>query len=276
MLWKHWVALIALTLVAAYAHAAQRPLDNGITAAVELIRAEAGGHRLLLLGEKHGTREIPDLIEALVAAYALEGPVMLGFEIPHTELPALNAYLQSDGGRAARRRLQQTPFWKRDNDQHDGRRSHDMLDLIEAMRQMQGHGRDISLLVYDAESDHGRGHHWRDAEMARRVRAAYTRMPDTGHMLILAGNVHAMLNKPEWAPAEMQVPMGAYLRDLQPFAINISAQGGKFWGCRGVCAAMTERPKVATSGVDERGPWRLQIVLPEFSVAHLIGAESAR
>lgn len=98
--WRGWAlaAGLALTLVAHAKLPTGAPDDAGIEAATQAIVGHAGTRRLILLGESHGTREIPDLVHALAAAYAPKGPVLLGLEIPHGEQLALDAYLRSDGG----------------------------------------------------------------------------------------------------------------------------------------------------------------------------------
>ena len=53
--------------------------------AAKTLVASAGVSRLILLGEMHGTREIPRLVAHVVSHYAAEGPVLLGLEIPDFE-----------------------------------------------------------------------------------------------------------------------------------------------------------------------------------------------
>jgi len=273
MRWKQGMAGLLLA-VAAMTGGKAAPVDDSIAEAMALVRMEAGDRRLLLLGEKHGTREIPDLVEALVAAYAGEGPVLLGLEIPRTEHPPLSAYLNSDGGPDARAALLDTPFWRRTDDQHDGRRSYDMVDLIEAVRTMRGRGADVAILPYDVAANHAGGNDARDRSMAQRVRAALQALP-RGRLLVLGGNVHAMLARPGFAPPEMQVPMGAHLRDLGPFAVDITAHGGQFWACHTGCGPLDEYPMPTDSMPLDGRIYHLRIVLPRVSVGRLIGATPA-
>lgn len=51
------------------------------------IRQHAGDHRLLVLGEFHGTRETPLLVRQLVDGYSRTGPVLLALELPRGETP---------------------------------------------------------------------------------------------------------------------------------------------------------------------------------------------
>ena len=55
--------------------------------------------------------------------------------------------------------------------------------------------------------------------MAGRIRAAFETLP-SGRLLVLSGNVHAMVAKPGYAPPEKQDPMGSYLRDLDPWSVD--------------------------------------------------------
>jgi hypothetical protein len=275
MSWICWNAVLAVCLLLSMpAHSADRSIDDGITAASELIRSQAGEHRLLLLGEKHGTREIPVLVRTLVSNYADGAPVVLGLEVPHGEHGALKSYMDSDGGVAARSRLQSTSFWSRADDQHDGRRSHDMLDLVDALRVMRQRGRDVAVLPYDLGPDDARDHHARDAAMADTLRAAFAALP-VGRLVVLTGNVHAMREKPRDAPPQMQRPMGSYLRDLDPFSVDIVARQGEFWACTNRCGPIRESAGAHLNQVDGSGAWDFRIVLPRFSVARLIGAGPA-
>lgn len=276
MSWKFRSSVLAACLLlAAPAIAAAGPADDdGIAEAAELIRHQAGEHRLVLLGEKHGTREIPLLVHTLVAAYAEEGPVVLGLEVPHGEHGALMSYLDSDGGGAARAALHSTAFWTRADDQHDGRRSHDMLDLLEALRVARQAGRAISLLPDDIDPDGTLGYHARDEAMARTLRSALAELP-VGRLVVLSGNVHAMLDKPSDAPAQMQQPMGSYLRDLDPYSLDIVAREGEFWACIERCGPVQASGGALANQADDNGIWHFRIVLPRFSVARLIGADPA-
>ena len=128
-----WIAALLLALGMAFnAHA-----DD--TAAQ--IRQYAGDHRLLVLGEFHGTRETPLLIRELVEAYAADGaPVRLALELPTDENAALATYMASAGTAEARAVLHGTNYWNVRSRMHDGRRSEDMLDLIEAARVLRTPG----------------------------------------------------------------------------------------------------------------------------------------
>lgn len=264
-----------LALVAMFTNA--RASDGSIDAAVEAIHAHADTHRMLLLGEFHGTREIPALVGKLAARYAVEGPVQLALEIPRGEQAALDAAMVAPTPVRARRILNARSWWQARDDQHDGRRSEDMLDLVESMRRLRAQGRAVTLLAYDVPADPARVDSTaRDRAMAERLRQSYAASPRT-RLLVLTGNVHAMLDRPTDAPPQMQVPMGHYLRDLDPVSVRITARTGQSWGC--------PRPRrchsLPADGPDARtGPmsreYTFGVVLDRFRVARLIGASLQR
>lgn len=274
MNWKAFGVLLVSAFVFALPSAARA--SAGVADAADAIENAAAGKRLVLVGEKHGTREIPDLVEALVERMAADGPVLLGLEIPRTEHVELRRYLASDGGRDARSRLAAGAFWQVADRQHDGRRSHDMLDLVESVRALRLLGNDVAILPYDVPVGHGRDHHWRDAEMARYIRSAYEGLR-SGRLVVLAGNVHAMRARPSDAPPQMQEPMGAYLQDLAPWSVDVVAAGGAFWACFGPgrCGPLeiTGAPPVG-SHAPEGEVFDLRVVLPRFSVGTLMGTDT--
>lgn len=266
--------MAGMLFAALFATAQVEAADPPLKVAAHELQSAAGEHRLVLLGEMHGTREIPDLVEHLVSAYAEQGPVLLGLEIPGSEQRTLHRYLDSDGGGDARDALLATRFWNIRGDQHDGRRSYDMLDLVEHVRRLRQQGRDVSLLAYDSEPGPRSSPDARDRAMAARVRTAFNALP-SGRMLVLTGNVHAMLERPEDAPAEIPLAMGYWLRDSGPWAVDIKAERGHFWACRNGCGALPMRYGPASGPLADE-PWHYRLVLPEFSVARLIGIDRSR
>lgn len=271
MHWNRHLAALALAFTLPLAAAAP-DTPGAYTEAASLLRDHADGHRLILLGEKHATAEIPVLVAALVEDLSTAGPVVLALEFPRSEQAALDQYLASDGGADARTALKSGSYWQVTGDQHDGRRNDDVFDMFERLRALKAAQRDVRLLPFDVTPGATRDHHQRDQVMAEYLREQYV-ANQGARFVVLAGNVHAMIRKPAYAPPEMQQPMGAYLADLDPYAINISAREGQFWGCiGGLCSARDERPAHWESGPAREGSaYHFQLVLPRFSVARLHG-----
>lgn len=273
---KRWLMLLVLATVAGWVLADTPESGDRIPEAVQLVQQSAGDHRLLLIGEAHGTHEIPRLVAALVDRYSADGPVLLAIEMWQDQHPRLRDYLASDGSVSARAALRGGDYWQVTDDQHDGRRNHDMLDLIEHLRQLRVQGRDVAILPIDPGRATGRDSQLRDRVMAKRLRAGYIALP-RGHVLALVGNVHAMLDKPGYTPPQMQTPMGAYLHDLHPYAINVMARSGNFWACITHCGPMevgVAPPGDSIDGGSDADTYDLLLVLPRFTVARLLVAPS--
>lgn len=265
-----FAAFVLAWVIAASAHGAVR--GPAIVRAAHDIEAHTGSARLILLGEQHAAREIPRLVARLVGAYAMRGPVTLALEIPWTEQGSLDAALAARDANEARDKLLARRWWQPASTQHDGRRSEDMLDLIEHLRALRTGGHTVSLLAYDVDVDADAPPHnadWRDREITRRLRAGYETHP--GRLLVLGGNVHAMIERPAYAPPQMQQPAGSFLRDLAPVSIHLMARKGEAWGCtEGRCSARRIDLPMAQSGAGQ-GEYTWTQVPPRFTLARLPG-----
>jgi hypothetical protein len=269
-----WAGLLMALLGFCFDAAAGVPTTEGaaVEAEAAALHAAIGERRLVLLGEKHGTREIPRFVAALLRQWPRDTPRVLALELPRGQQFALDAYFASDGGAAARAQLRASPWWHKDDDQHDGRRSEDMLDLLAAIHAERAAGAAIRVMGFDANPGTYADHHARDVQMAALLRAELAR--DDAVWLVLTGNVHAMRARPSYAPAEMQAPMGSLLADLAPFSVRIEAIEGAFWACLPAgCGPMTSppRPQLRHGPLDDDA-YDWQVVLPRLSVARLIGA----
>ena len=142
--------------------------------------------------------------------------------------------------------------------------------MVEYLRTLKAMGSDVSILPFDISPTGAIDAQARDKAMAGRVRAAFEALP-SGRLLVLSGNVHAMRAKPDYAPPEMQDPMGSYLRDLNPWSVDIVAQTGEFWACVDTnCGPTAMTGAFHESGRVADGAFNLRVVLPKFSPARLI------
>lgn len=268
---RHFIRNVLLTLCLLFVApsiAATPAIDD---AAAEIQRV-AGAHRVLLIGEMHGTRELPQLMAALVDGYVTDGPVLLGLELSRSGQGALRTYLDSDGSTLDRNALHAQPFLKPPNGRNDGRRNEHVLDLVEHVRILRAAGRDVSILLFDVVASRD-GAQARDRDMAAYLRRAYRALP-AGRLLVVTGNVHAMHERPDFPDAaKFQTPMGRYLADLMPYSVDVSAAAGSYWACMQACGPQPAHAPSATSG-PARGPYRdsfdYQIVLPEVTPARLL------
>jgi len=270
--WR-WMAGWVIGMALGAANAAPAPVARVEDTAAQIIQ-HAGDARLIVLGEYHGTAETPRLVADLVERYSRDNAaVRLGLEMPMSENVALARYLRSNGDPDAREALRTTPFWFVKDDQHDGRRSRDMLDLIESIRSLRAQGRDVGVAGYDVETGSSTDNDMRDAAMATHLHQQFNALPPGARMLVLTGNVHAMRSPPADAPPEMQQrTMASHLLDLPLYSVRLEALRGHFWACVQPCRALPliERarrdPELST---DQDRQYDLVVFLPGLSVGTL-------
>ncbi|UHH10031.1 calcium-binding protein [Luteimonas fraxinea] len=242
--------------------------------AVDTLVRESGDHRLVVLGEMHGTREIPLLAGDLVERWSTSGPVLLALEIPAREHPALREVVTGGGTEALIDGLRQRPWWTLSPDQSDGRRSEDVLSLVQRIGALRGEGRDVTILAFDPRSQRCFELDNCEAAMAHVLRRAYDAFP-RGRILVVTGNVHAMRKRPPNAPALFpQMPMTAHLRDLVPVSIDISAARGAFWACMDddACRAFPADTLPRNAGRQrDDAPYDYRLVLPAFTPIRQVG-----
>ncbi len=270
---KRWIAALLLALAPSLSHAALPDVYQDTAAQ---IGTHAGDHRLLVLGELHGTRETPLLVQALLTHYAgNDTPVQLALELPTKENAVLATYMASTGNATAKQVLRTSPYWNVKDHLHDGRRSQDMLDLIEAARALRAQGRDVTVVGFDANPTGERAPGARDADMAKTLRAAFHALPSNARMIVLTGNVHG--SRESYGLIDYP-PATALLADLSLYNVRIEAQRGEFWACMGYrkCGTRNLITRDAASPRAYSNPDRdydLWVFLPRFTVARLLDAD---
>jgi hypothetical protein len=212
----------ALGLTSPSAQSAATPKCAEIAGSTALLEPGA----LILLGEMHGTQEIPRFAGDLVcAASARRQSVQLGLELSRDEQTRIERYLASDGSVKARAELVDDPSWN--PTLQDGRHSSAMADLIERVRVMQRARRKVEIVTLDVAASYSDD---RDEAMAARVREIVRAHP-RAITITLTGNIHNSLQ-----PARQPRPMGSYLADLDPVALVAKISGGSTWACMPDCA----------------------------------------
>src|SRR5262249_19326667 len=142
-------------------------------------------HRLIVLGEQHGTREAPLFAGNLACQAAAAGhTVSIGVELLRTDQSSLDRYLTSEGTPDDRRELLLSGrSWV--HTWYDGRSSEAVFALVERARVMRKAGMPVTLFAYDEPDQAGTE---RDASMARTVEMM--RRPRLDEVtIILTGNV---------------------------------------------------------------------------------------
>ncbi|MBK8067578.1 MAG: hypothetical protein IPK27_08075 [Rhodanobacteraceae bacterium] len=203
---------------------AARPADEVPDPLAELTeRAQA--HRVLLVGELHGSWEVPGIVAGLATnLLADERPLLVGLEIWRSEQAALDRYLASAGTGEDRERLLAGPFWAT----RDGRSSEAVVALIERLRALALKA-PLAVVAFDIEAESDITGAERDRSMGELLLARLESMPDA-RLLVLAGNFHTRIQSgAPWDPAHDF--MGHFLREQDPYAVEIMGVKGSTWMC---------------------------------------------
>lgn len=219
--------------------------------------ALAGGHDYVLVGEAHGTVELPAVFADLACVAAADDrPLLVGVEHAPDNQGALDAYLVSDGGDAARTALLRAPAW----DEAGSRGSQAMLDLIERVRLMKAAGADVRLVAFDHVIGEPGTSEPREQAMAGHLATALASAP-RARMVALTGLGHA--DKEGFISSTPPFrSMAQFLPAERTLSLAFSRTGGEATMCRGapgafVCAAgpLTRRDEIGGRGV-HLGPSR--------------------
>lgn len=189
------------------------------------LTTRAQAHRVMLVGELHGTWEIPGIFAGLASNLALdERPLIVGLEIWRSEQPALDRYLASAGTEADRAELLSHPFWA----VRDGRSSEAMVKLLERLRVLMLKS-EVRVVAFDAPHDDKLTGAQRDRAMGELLLAELAAAPDA-RLLVLAGNFHTRVQgSAPWDPEHRF--MGHYLAEHQPYAVELMGVRGSAWMC---------------------------------------------
>jgi hypothetical protein len=185
---------------------------------------------VVLIGDLHGTREIPAFVGDLVATVVRQRPVVLGLEIPPGETPSFDGFLASDGGPAARERLLADPWWRYEF--QDGRRSVAMAELIEAMRARKAAGANITVDRIDTLPKGPE----RDRGMADRVIELRKAHPDAV-IIVYAGDLHTMRKGGPRRPGYQWMAMHLAAGGVAFVSLAPRYEDGSAWVCLGATPA---------------------------------------
>ena len=177
---------------------------------------------LLLLGETHGTQEVPRLVLGLLDNLAALGYSGLGLEIPHGERAALAAWIE--GGEVI-------PTFFGTKEFQDGRGNQQALSLTQ---QAASRPQPWKLLCFDADFLR-EGEAWvdRDRHMAENLIALWQKECAGQKVVAVCGNYHSRLIAPEQPDFGFWPSFGANVQLLRPeltvSAVDIRFHGGRFF-----------------------------------------------
>lgn len=226
------------------------------------------GHRLIMLGEMHGTREVPEYFGQLVC-HALddESSVAVGLELPVAMAPSLDRYMRS-GEPDSVDALLSDPVWS--PEWQDGRTSQAMLELVQELARLRlRHDGQLTVHLIDAPDEYNNGPMSKGQVIASRIRRMVEET-EADYLLTLTGNFHNRIN----VPVEQSAAPG--LSDLEPFTVTVSWQEAEMWGCFGETpddCGVTELPSRAVDidapaiviNQDDDSLWHARLDMPRLS-----------
>jgi hypothetical protein len=182
---------------------------------------------VLLLGEMHGTQEVPRFVAQTVCQATVAGtPVTVGLELPLENQTRVDAFLESAGTEDDWLKLMEAPFWR--SPYPDGRSSEAVANMLEQLRQLRSSGLDVEAFVFDHPKGQGQE---REKAMAATVKQQVESGNDRFYV-VLSGNIHAR-TKAGLPWDKKYRPMGLLLKDEldEVAALDMAYDSGSAWIC---------------------------------------------
>ena len=182
---------------------------------------------VIVLGEVHGSNEIPALFADAVCLTAQTRRVVVAVEQPSVDQAAVDSFIASDGGQEARLTFLRARMWN--GPMKDGRSSEAYFRLFETLRRMRAAGMIQSVIAFQPASLTQRPTPEEYEKVMADIVLSGTKYGAT--VVALVGNVHAMLTTVPFDPHYM--PMAGHLAAGQVVTLNFMPSGsGETWVCR--------------------------------------------
>ncbi|MFL5350975.1 MAG: hypothetical protein ACJ8AT_39910 [Hyalangium sp.] len=182
---------------------------------------------VMLLGELHGTQEVPRFVAQGVCQTASSGPpVTVGLELPVENQERVATFLRSAGTDDDWAKLMEAPFWR--SPFPDGRSSEAVANLLDQLRRLRSQGLDVDAFVFDHPKQQGQE---RESAMADTV-LSYVRKSPQRFFLVVAGNIHPRTT--QGLPWDKKYrPMGLLISQQveDTVALDVAYNSGTAWIC---------------------------------------------
>ena len=221
--------------------------------------------RVIVLGETHGTREVPALVAELACHLSDGARVLVGIELPHWLNENIAAFV---GGRIGDETFLADDYWR--SPMQDGRQSRAMVEMLRHLRGITAGGRQIDVLGFDDAEVYFEGKSapqaTRDELMASNV-LRFQREGAYDFVLTLVGSAHARRAVPPSRTMADHLPRDETLTVAIGFL-----RGGEAWTCgSGRCGigpvpSRGDRPVLRLTRL-EQGPYDAELVLPEATAS---------
>jgi hypothetical protein len=182
---------------------------------------------VMLLGELHGTQEVPRFVAQGACQTASSGtPVTVGLELPVENQERVATFVHSAGTDDDWLKLMEAPFWR--SPFPDGRGSEAMANLLEQLRRLRSQGLDVDAFVFDHPKEQGQE---RESAMADTVLSQVHKSPQR-FFLVVTGNIHP--RTVQGLPWDKKYrPMGLLIAQQveDTVALDVAYNSGTAWIC---------------------------------------------
>ncbi len=187
-------------------------------------------NQIVIVGEMHGNEEGPQsLWQTAILALEQHGAVSIGLETPEGDTEILQAWMASDGLAEDGEALLQAWLWH--PEMFDGRGTQAAMRMLEDARRTRHSGADLEVFAFVRPGGHDPGDQNPHEQRMADVVTEHAQARPERKVVILVGNVHAMI-RPIALP-EMQAlkPMAMRVRAVIPdtVTIRLAYSGGQSW-----------------------------------------------
>ena len=195
--------------------------------------------RVLVVGDWHGTVEIPAAFLGIVCEAANQGPVTVALEMPETERTLFRNALAAPTEEAARETFLYGDFGNPRST--DGRNSVAMLDMMVGFWRLKAAGRDLAVHPFMSVDSviRGRDQAWWELEMAYGMSRALADRSEA-RVVVFVGDLHARKKGYERFP-DVGLPAAGHLHASDTFTLHTAVQGGESWSCEATCGRRVNR-----------------------------------
>lgn len=180
----------------------------------------------VLLGEVHGTQQVPHFLAQSVCQATQQGvPVSVGLEIPANNQERLQRFVASRGTEEDWALLMESPFWR--SPYPDGRSSEAVVGLLDGLRKLRSQGLDVEVFAFDHPPLEGEA---REEAMAKTVLEVVAKSRDRA-VLVLTGNLHPRLKSPPWNRDYRTLGLRLAEQHRALFTLDMAYDSGTAWVC---------------------------------------------
>lgn len=230
--WWNWLIFLSIGLILPYTAFAKdcgSNVPDGNLQTVANCVLQRAKSKLIIVGELHGTSQIPELVLDMVRTASRHGPVRIGLEMPQASEAVVQQFVRSDGGATDVKRLKQLDFWKLP----DGRATVAVLNMIKAVRTLHHEGYDVGIFAMEPNyPDPAKATlDYKERGMAAAISSTISSSPKNTRLIALMGSYHARFEGEFIGSSGLSVT--ERLANRHPDVLLVNGRSVSAWTCLG-------------------------------------------